>query len=855
MTTKSPRRSAHVATALAVAGALALAPTTSAFAADEPTGEPTTTAGGATAPATPAASATPAPETPAAETPAPESPAAEPTSEPTAEPTSEPTTPVTTPEEGAAEATDVEGADAPPAPSTDEDVSGTLEAQADGDIMNYVVNTAVGDAGIDAAAEAVVAAGGVVLSEYPQIGVLTAQSDDAAFLAAVRAATAVESAGPTRTAAIGDGAPEDALGGEQRTGRPGAVEDLPYDPLETAQWDMDVIGAPQARQVTAGSPEVVVGVLDSGIDVGHPDLATQVDPDLSVGCAVNGVPDRDQDSWTPVDDLDSHGTHVAGTIAAADNGVGIVGIAPDVTLASVKVVNREGFIYPEYALCGFMWAGTNGFEVTNNSYYVDPYAFWCDTDADQGPVLEAVTRAVTWSEEQGVLHVAAAGNSDDDLANKTTDDTSPNDTTPIVGRDVSQGCSDLPTEIEGVVTVASVAETEQGGVLKSSFSNYGEGVIDIAAPGSRIVSTVFGGEYASYNGTSMASPHVAGVAALLATTHPGATPAALRALLTDQARDLGSPALYGAGLVDAYAAVTEDLPGVDAVPTPSVADSVRAGQPFVVRGANYEPGETVTVEGLDGLVIVGEVVVDARGRFSLGAIVAPGTAPGEHTFAVTGSASGPALLDTEVRAGIDAPVITTPTEGSVLEPGTVTLGGTGIPGATVVAVLADTAADEPLALDIAASSRAAAARDVVAAPYDPALGGAVATAIVGADGAWSVDVTDVPAGSFVVSATQVLDDGTISPAVSLAVAVVAPAPVPAPEPAPLPEPLPGAEAPGTPVTAPVVPAGSVVAAPGASGLAFTGSEPQAGLALGVLALLGGIAAVAVGRRRIGRDQG
>ena len=800
----------RVATALAVAGALALAPTTSALAAGEPTGEPTT--------------------------------------------------PVTTPAEDPAEAPDVDAVDAPPAPTTDEDVTGTLEAQADGAIMNYVVNTAVGGAGIAAATEAVAAAGGVVLSQYPQIGVLTAQSDDAAFLAAVRAATGVESAGPTRTAAIGADTAEDSLGGQQRTGRPDAQQVLPRDPLESAQWDMDVIGAPQARQISAGSSDVVVGVLDSGIDVGHPDLATQVDADLSVGCAVNGVPDQEQAAWTPVDDLDSHGTHVAGTIAAADNGVGIVGVAPDVTLASVKVVDRDGFIYPEYALCGFMWAGTNGFEVTNNSYYVDPYAFWCDTDADQGPVLEAVTRAVTWSEQQGVLHVAAAGNEDYDLANKTTDDTSPNDSTPLAGRDVSEGCTDLPTEIEGVVAVASVAETPQGGVVKSWFSNYGEGVIDIAAPGSGILSTVFGGEHAVYDGTSMASPHVAGVAALLATTHPDASPAALRALLTDQARDLGSAGLYGAGLVDAYAAVTEDLPGVDAVPTPSVADSVRAGQPFVVRGANYEPGETVTVEGLDDLVVVGEVVADARGRFSLGAIVAPGTTPGEHVFAVTGSVSGPELLETEVRAGIDAPVITTPTDGSVLEPGTVTLGGTGIPGATVVAVLADTTADEPLALDIAASSRAAAAREVVAAPYEPDLGGAVATAIVGADGAWSVDVTGVPAGSFAVSATQVLGDGTISPAVSVTLAVVTPAPAPAPvpEPAPSPEPQPGQEAPvapGTPVTAPVVPAGSVVAVPRASGLAFTGQEPRAGLALGVLALLGGIAAVAVGRRRIGTPQG
>ena len=91
--------------------------------------------------------------------------------------------------------------------------------------------------------------------------------------------------------------------------------------------------------------------------------------------------------------------------------MGIVGVAPNVRLASVRVVNDDGFIYPEYAVCGFVWAGLKHMDVTNNSYYVDPFEFYCDDQPDQHAAKEAVRRAVTWSTKQGVVHAAAAGNS------------------------------------------------------------------------------------------------------------------------------------------------------------------------------------------------------------------------------------------------------------------------------------------------------------------------------------------------------------------------------------------------------------------------------------------------------------
>ena len=229
---------------------------------------------------------------------------------------------------------------------------------------------------------------------------------------------------------------------------------------------------------------------------------------------------------------------MAGTIGAARNGVGIVGVAPNVRMASVKVVSDEGFIYPEYAVCGFMWAGMQGMDVTNNSYYVDPFEYWCGDQPDQAAAKEAVSRAVEWSTKQGTLHVAAAGNSATDLSNNTTNTTSPNDSTPVE-RTINDGCLNIPTELPDVVTVSSYAQIGTTNETQlSSFSNRGLGVIDVAAPGSRILSTIVAGNgYGLKSGTSMASPHVAGVAALMVSQHPTWKPSKLASQLRKQADD------------------------------------------------------------------------------------------------------------------------------------------------------------------------------------------------------------------------------------------------------------------------------------------------------------------------------
>jgi len=442
-----------------------------------------------------------------------------------------------------------------------------------GDVMNYAINVTTANHGQTKKVErAVERSGGQVVASYSEIGVVIAQSDNTVFADTLRLDKAVESVGATRTAPVGTAdatyrgddvatsAPERRSAAVTKDMGVEAAAEVVADPLEAQQWDMSLIGADAAHQITDGDRNVLVAVLDSGIEATHPDLAANIDPTVSAGC-LSGVPNTAPEAWQPT--TSSHGTHVAGTIAAARNGVGIVGVAPNVRLSAVKVVNDSGFIYPEAAICGFMYATATGADVTNNSYYIDPWMFWCDTDADQAAVKTAVDRAVQYSQSKGVVNVAAAGNSNIDLANKTTDSSSPNDTTPAL-RPLDTGCADIPAELDGVVTVSSTTQAN----AKSGFSNYGENVIDVAAPGSAILSTVTGGGYAIYSGTSMASPHAAGVLALLKSTHPNVSGPALANLLEVQASDLPCPdgstpcvggaasnGFFGEGLVNALSAV------------------------------------------------------------------------------------------------------------------------------------------------------------------------------------------------------------------------------------------------------------------------------------------------------------
>lgn len=453
---------------------------------------------------------------------------------------------------------------------------------ADGQLMSYVVNVKSENAKkTHDAVEAVKEAGGVPVQQWPEIGVVIVHSDRANFRTDILkyGKSSVESVGATRTITVAEGTPDGITTPWQKAPEQRQKQltntDLRYgdatfngpvmDPREAEQWSQVQIKADQAHQITDGSPNVLVGVLDSGIDPQHPDLQANIDIANSVNCTDGGRPDTSLTGWNPTTSY--HGTHMAGIIGAARNGVGIVGVAPNVRMASVKVVNDAGSIYPEYALCGFMWAGMKGMDVTNNSYYIDPMQFWCADQPDQKAVLVAVERAVNWSTKQGVVHAAAAGNAAYDLANKTTDNVSPNDIQGIE-RKINNGCKDIPAELDGVVTVSA---TDQAGKL-SAFSNRGMNVIDVAAPGSRVLSTLPNNSYGLLSGTSMASPHVAGVLALMKSQHSGWKPKQLISQLGKQAEDhlcmpsappIGSACIgplrnnsyYGEGIVDTLAAV------------------------------------------------------------------------------------------------------------------------------------------------------------------------------------------------------------------------------------------------------------------------------------------------------------
>ena len=445
-------------------------------------------------------------------------------------------------------------------------------ATPDGVVSSYLLNARATNANqVRRVQQAVTEAGGVVVQSWPQIGVVVAHATTSSFRTDVAryARGSLYSVGATRTVPVTEGTPA-VSSKKARSGRSEATTAVTPDPREGEQWDMRMIKADQAHEVTDGSRSVLVGVLDSGIDPDHPDLVANIDTADSVNCSDAGKPDTSPTGWYPT--TSDHGTHVAGTIAAARNGVGIVGVAPNVRMASVKVVNDDGFIYPEYAVCGFMWAALHGMDVTNNSYYVDPFMFYCSDQPDQAAAKEAVDRAVQWSIDKGVVSAAAAGNAAYDLANKTTDSTSPDDGTPV-DRTINNKCQDIPTELDGVVTVSSLEQFPAGSTESrlSGFSNRGLGVIDVAAPGSRILSTIVNNNgYGLKSGTSMASPHVAGVLALMKSAHPSWSPATMLAKLRAEADDkacsaatAGAPCVgpvtdnsyFGEGVVDALDAV------------------------------------------------------------------------------------------------------------------------------------------------------------------------------------------------------------------------------------------------------------------------------------------------------------
>ncbi|MFD5108312.1 S8 family peptidase [Streptomyces cinereoruber] len=476
----------------------------------------------------------------------------------------------------------------------------------------YLVITAPG--GTAAVTGSVATKGGSVFATYDAIGVIVAHSTSASFASSMRTVSGVQQVGATRTSDVPADAYDPAL--------PANPSQSTTTLTESNRWDMTQIKADQAWAVTTGSASVKVGVLDTGVDDRHQDIAPNFNAADSASCAY-GKADTRAGAWR---DVDTHGTHVAGTIAAAKNGKGVIGVAPGVKISSVRIAEPGSTLFfAENTICGFMWAGDHGFKVTNNSYYTDPWQFNCPDNLDQAAIIEGVRRAQEYAEGKGSLQVAAAGNSNYDLANKTTDTASPNDSTPVT-RTITNACIDIPTELPGVVTVAA----QGNGGAKASYSNFGNGVIDIAAPGgdgsSGVYSTLPGGKYGNMNGTSMASPHVAGVAALIASVNPSFTPAQIRDQLGVQATDRACPSdtrckgtatkngFFGEGAVDALKAVGGSTPPpgkyFENLTDVTVPDNTTVESPITVSGVTGNAPATLKV-GVDVKhTYIGDLKVD-----------------------------------------------------------------------------------------------------------------------------------------------------------------------------------------------------------------------------------------------------
>ncbi|HPN52011.1 MAG TPA: S8 family serine peptidase [Anaerolineaceae bacterium] len=291
---------------------------------------------------------------------------------------------------------------------------------------------------------------------------------------------------------------------------------VPNDPSYGAQWGLGKINAPAAWDITTGDSSVIVAVLDSGVDLDHPDLADKI---------VNGIDYVDDDS-TP-QDTNGHGTHVAGIIgASSNNGIGITGVSWGARIMPVRVLDSNGSGYLSDIVSGINWACSNGAKVLNLS-------LGGRTDS------ESLKTAVDNAYASGCFVVASAGNCGDSYYSYN-------------------GCTYMnqpsyPGAYDHVFAVAATTSSDG----HASFSTQGS-YVDIAAPGKDIYSTMYNNTYTYKDGTSQAAPFVSGLAALILSIKPGFSPDQVRQVIESTAVDLGSVGVddfYGVGRINILAAL------------------------------------------------------------------------------------------------------------------------------------------------------------------------------------------------------------------------------------------------------------------------------------------------------------
>lgn len=380
-----------------------------------------------------------------------------------------------------------------------------------------------------------------------------------------------------------------------------AQEVLPTDPRFPELWGLKNTGASGglagadveatlAWDTTQGSRQVIVAVIDTGIEYTHPDLAANMwaNPGEVAGNSVdddgNGVVDDVHGingitgSGDPMDD-NNHGTHVAGTIAAVgNNGIGVVGVAPNVRLMACKFLDSGGYGSISDAVTCLDYATRMGARVANSSW-------------GGGGESQAFADALARARTAGMIMACAAGN------NGSDNDASPN----------------FPSNVglDNVIAVGSSTRTE----TVSDFSNYGLTTVDLFAPGSEILSTVRGSAYSSMSGTSMASPHVAGICALVLSMDLSQTVLSVRSRVLAGVE--ASPAYAGKCATGGRANARLAL----AAPVPAL--TLASLSPAALR-----PGATLTLEGQGfgtsqgaGSVTLGDAPVPAISSWSDGRIV------------------------------------------------------------------------------------------------------------------------------------------------------------------------------------------------------------------------------------------